>query len=146
MEGITMNQDDTDTLRTGPQALAIIAQLHQVVADPKQLSHQFSNKDQAFGDTEIQRAAKVVGFKSRLIECESKDLLGAALPAITKIQGGDYFIIAKVQEAKVQEGTEPDQDNANNESDNVTASSANVPKDISLNNSFLGYYQPEFNG
>ncbi len=128
MDDMTEKQHADSPLGSGPHALAIIAQLHQVAADPKQLLHQFSNKDQAFGDTEIQRAAKAIGFKSRLIQCEPKDLLGAALPAIAKTHEGDYFIIAKVQE-----GTEPNQDNGNDQADNATASSANVQKILILN-------------
>ncbi len=82
-------QNGSESSSTGAQALAIIAQLHQVAIDPNQLYHQFSNQDQTFGDTEIQRAAKAIGFKSRLITCRIHNLQNTVLPAIAKTQQGE---------------------------------------------------------
>lgn len=81
---------------SGAQALVTIAQYHQVAADLSQLRHQFSKPGDVFGDTELLRAAKAIGFKARLVLLSFGELSNAVLPAIAKSHDGKYFVLARV--------------------------------------------------
>ncbi|MBU3068277.1 type I secretion system permease/ATPase [Aestuariicella sp. G3-2] len=86
------------TLDTGCQCLVTLARLQQVPADYQQLKHQFGDPSQCFTDNDLLRAAKSVGFKTRLATIPASTLSNHILPAIAKSHDGKYFILAKFRE------------------------------------------------
>lgn len=85
---------------TGLLCLAAICRFHQLPVDPRQLEREYSN-GQPLSDCDIQRAAKVLGFRCQHVPAlASPD--NAVLPAIAKHHDGSYCILARV------EGDDPD--------------------------------------
>lgn len=80
---------------SGLHCLVVIARYHQIAASPQQLKHQFGDGENPFSSVEIQRAAKAIGLKARLIESNSERLLETPLPAIAQSNDGRFFVIAK---------------------------------------------------
>ena len=104
-DGLNNEQVQVDS---ASYCLAVVAQVHQVAVDSKQIFHDFARDNIALGDMELQRAAKSVGFKSKVVSCSLDDIDNSVLPAIAKDKNDNYFVLAKIQKAK----EEPDEDSA----------------------------------
>lgn len=94
----------TDTSRsidTGLNTLVLLARLHGVAAEPKQLAHEFGNSDRVFASNDILRAARHLGLKAREVTSRWDKLAKTPLPAIGKHRDGHYFIVAKVDQERV---------------------------------------------
>ena len=68
--------------------------------DPHQLHHEFGVSAQAFGDTEILRAAKRLGLKMGKRPATWARITTLRLPAIAQYKDGQYVILARVRETK----------------------------------------------
>lgn len=99
---------------SGLQSLIAIARFHQLPAEAPQIQHQFGVPSEPFGNTEILRAAKSLGFKTRESNLSFSKLNNAVLPAILVTKTDEYIVLAKVahaseissaQEGGVEEGS-----------------------------------------
>ena len=87
--------DSEKSLDTGAMCLSIIAQIHQIALDVNQIKHQYAKPGGVLQERDLLRAAKAVGFKTRVSEQTLSQLNKVSLPAIAQKANGDYFIIAK---------------------------------------------------
>ncbi len=78
------------------QCLVTLARLQKVPAEYSQLRHQFGSGEEPLSDSDLLRAGKALGFKTRKITLSSSELNPDVLPAIAKDIDGGYFILAKV--------------------------------------------------
>jgi len=87
------------SIDSGLQSLIAIARFHQLPAEAPQIKHQFGVPSERFGNTEILRAAKSLGFKTRESNLSFSKLNNAVLPAILVTKTGEYIVLAKVAHA-----------------------------------------------
>jgi subfamily B ATP-binding cassette protein HlyB/CyaB len=81
---------------SGLACLVMLARFHGISAEPAQLAHEFSEGG-GFGLTQILLAAKKLGLKAKLVECEYRRLPTTPLPALATGRDGGFFILAKVE-------------------------------------------------
>ncbi|MEH6544569.1 MAG: type I secretion system permease/ATPase [Porticoccaceae bacterium] len=86
---------------SGLESLALVARLHQIAVDVGQLRHQFSQPNQPFTSDDLLLAAKSLGFKAKLSSSTASQLNNNILPAIGQTQDGQFFILARIEEARV---------------------------------------------
>jgi subfamily B ATP-binding cassette protein HlyB/CyaB len=93
----------------------MMAQFHDIVADPAKLQHEFG--EEPFDNTTIMLAAKSLGMTARVARQDPARLATAPLPCIAVDQEGRYYILAKVdaghdvaQHTQHQETSQPDPD------------------------------------
>ncbi|MBI4006042.1 MAG: type I secretion system permease/ATPase [Gammaproteobacteria bacterium] len=91
----------TNITDSGLVCVVILARLHGLPADARQLQHQFGESGKVFGPTEILRAAKSLGLKSKEINSDWSRLGKTQLPAIARHNDGHFFILARVKDDKV---------------------------------------------
>ncbi len=84
---------------TGLSSLITLARFHQLPAEEPQIQHQFGVPGELFGDTEILRAAKSLGFKTRQTTLTFEKLNNSILPAIIVTKSGEYAVLAKAAQA-----------------------------------------------
>jgi len=96
-----MEQRSSASIDTGLACLVMLSQFHAVAADPEKLRHEFSHQGQALGIVEILNAAKSLGLVAAQRRPSPARLALAAMPAIAIGKGGDFFIIARVDQGKV---------------------------------------------
>ena len=94
---------------TGLLSLLLLARYFGVPADGEQLKHEFGEAGKPFGEVELLRIAKHLGFKARTIDSEWARLSAISLPAIAQHTDGRYVIIARADDEKVliQDPLEP---------------------------------------
>lgn len=80
---------------SGLQALALIAQLHQVPVDVRQLAHQFAPAEGSCCAADLVRAARTLGFKARLVKSSGEAIDSRVLPAIGLARDGSFFLLAR---------------------------------------------------
>jgi len=90
-----------EQLDTGHACVLLLSQFFGIPVDGDQLKHEFSQGDQVFGDTEILRASKFLGFKSKVIESSWSRLNVIALPVMAVQKDGTYVILAGADDDKV---------------------------------------------
>ena len=83
---------------TGLKALVLVAQFHQLPVDAKQLQRNFITPGEKMTASEILRACKTFGLKTRSIQTSVDQISSAGLPAIAQGHDGTFFVIAKVEE------------------------------------------------
>lgn len=91
-EHINIEQHTDDrkpALDTGLSCLVMIARYHGIAADAGQLKHTYAVGEDGMSTTDIVRAARELGFKSKAAEVEYERLLKLPLPAIVEIKAGD---------------------------------------------------------
>lgn len=87
---------------TGLMALVLVARFHQVPVTPEGLRHQYSPSPEAlgkpgvFGDIEILKAAKDLGFRAKTSRVVPSKLQNAVLPLLAKHKDGGYFILVQL--------------------------------------------------
>jgi subfamily B ATP-binding cassette protein HlyB/CyaB len=94
-----MESQAENPIDSGLQSLIAIARFHQLPAEAPQIQHQFGIPGELFGNTEILRAAKSLGFKTRESTLSFAKLNNAVLPAILVTKTGEYIFLAKVAHA-----------------------------------------------
>jgi subfamily B ATP-binding cassette protein HlyB/CyaB len=85
---------------SGLQALALVAQLHQLAANPGQLQHQFAPDDGSCSSDDILRAALWLGCKAKKLNLTVGELSQRTLPAIAAAKPGTYFVIVRILDEK----------------------------------------------
>ncbi len=80
---------------SGLVCLVMLAQLHEIAVDAKQIEHDY-RQEQDLTDIELCRIAKHIGFKSRISKVKTSRLQHLPLPLIAKDLTGQFFIIAQV--------------------------------------------------
>ncbi|HSC74952.1 MAG TPA: type I secretion system permease/ATPase [Pseudomonadales bacterium] len=81
---------------TGTLCLVALCRFHQLPVDAAQLSREFG---ESLDDTAIQRAAKTLGLRCRLVVPDKK-IDNTMLPAIAKQRDGSYFVLARQHDNK----------------------------------------------
>ena len=85
---------------TGLACLVMLARFHQIVADPRQLTHQFKVSGDSFGKNDILLAARQLGMQAKLIKTTYDRLERTPLPAMAVAKDGGYFILARFADDK----------------------------------------------
>lgn len=89
MDGVVAQHSDS-----GLRALCGIAAFFRIASDPAQLNHDLALKGRAANATDIQRAARIIGLKARLVEKISEPRLSTMpMPAIVKLRSGAYQVL-----------------------------------------------------
>ncbi len=89
-----------DAPDSGLIAICVIAAWYQVSADPVHLKRELALDEAEAGPDEIVRAAKLVGFKARVLRGISlKRLLAAPRPAIGRRMDGRFVIVGSARDA-----------------------------------------------
>jgi len=94
---------------TGLGCLLLLARYFGVPASAEPLRHQFGEAGKPFGETELLRASKHLGFKAGSLDSDWARLPHIALPAIARYQDGRFVVIARADDDKilVQDPVEP---------------------------------------
>lgn len=93
--------NQTSKIDSGLSCLLILARLHGLPADQKQLQHEFGKAGETFETSDILRAAKLLGLKARSVKSDWSKLSGATLPVIAKHKDGHFFVLARMDDEKV---------------------------------------------
>ncbi|MCW1413996.1 type I secretion system permease/ATPase [Rhizobium sp. 1AS11] len=81
-------------LDSGLRALCGIAAFYRIAADPAQLQHDLALKGCTSQAVDIQRAAKIIGLKARVVEKVTEERLRAMpVPAIVKVCSGSFQVL-----------------------------------------------------
>lgn len=92
---------------TGLACLLVIAQLHEVAVDEQQLKHELG--EERFDSIRILLAAKRLGLSAKAIEQDWQRIDKAPLPAMARMQSGEYVIVAKCLQSVLSEQTQSEQ-------------------------------------
>lgn len=90
-----------EKIDTGLTSLILIARFHSVSADPEHLKHQFGSGQSHFSTLSLIHAARYLELKAKEVDCTWDKLQKTSLPVIAQHKDGRYFIIARVDDAKV---------------------------------------------
>ncbi len=85
-----------DQIDTGLVCTVILAGVHGIPADPRQLQHEFAAAGEPFESREILRLAKLLNLKARVVTSRWDRLSKLTLPAIARHKDGHYFVLGKV--------------------------------------------------
>ncbi|CDZ30945.1 HlyB protein [Neorhizobium galegae bv. officinalis] len=89
MDGFVSQQLDS-----GLRALCGIAAFYRIAADPQQLQHDLALKGRPLQALDLQRAARLIGLKTRSIEQVSERRLRTIpVPAIVRVKGGAFQVL-----------------------------------------------------
>ncbi|MBX5192415.1 type I secretion system permease/ATPase [Rhizobium sp. NZLR3b] len=81
-------------LDSGLRALCGIAGFYRIAADPAQLQHDLALKGRTSQAADIQRAAKIIGLKARVVENVTEQRLRVMpVPAIVKVRSGSFQVL-----------------------------------------------------
>jgi len=94
-------QEEVHATDSGLLCLAMLARFHGIAVDVDQLAHEFKHGDQPFGVDEIRHAGKKIGLSVKEHKSSLERLSFVALPAVAIDQNGQFFILARVDEAQV---------------------------------------------
>ncbi len=83
---------------TGLACLTILARLHHLPADPKQLQHEFGSSEHAFETRDLLRAAKWLGLKARAVQSTWEQLSAAHFPCIVKLTDDQFVLVGGLKE------------------------------------------------
>ena len=90
-----------DAVDTGLACFVMLARYLETAVDPEQILHETGKRGETFGESDILRSAKELGFKTRAVETRWKRLARTPLPAIAAMKDGTFVILAKVADDKV---------------------------------------------
>ena len=89
MDGVVTQHADS-----GLRALCGIAAFFRIASDPAQLNHDLALKGSVASATDIQRAAKMIGLKARLVVgFDEARLRRMPIPSIVQVKNGAYQIL-----------------------------------------------------
>lgn len=91
----------TQKLDTALLCLVTISKLLGIPADEEQLRRAYAIGNAGMDATNLLRAAKDLGLKSRLITSEPEKLAKLTLPAIAVLENGNYVVLLRYDENKV---------------------------------------------
>jgi len=97
-----MDANDPKTaIDTGLTCLIVLARLHHLPADPKQLQHEFGASEHTFDTRDLLRGAKWLGLKSRAIRSDWRKLATTNFPCIAKLEQDRYVLIGGLKEDEI---------------------------------------------
>ena len=88
---------DVSGPHSGRHSFLMLLRFLGIAADGAQLRHQYG---EAFGTSEMLRAAKAFGIKARLISSTWQQIGKVPLPAIAAARDGSFFILAQISAEK----------------------------------------------
>jgi len=89
MDGIVSQHHDS-----GLRALCGIAAFYRIAADPMQLQHDLALKGRVAQAADIQRAARTIGLKARVVDRLTEERLRTIpVPAIVEVRGGSFQVL-----------------------------------------------------
>lgn len=86
---------------TALRCLVTIAKMYGIPADEAQLRRAYVVSDAGMDTMTMQRAAKELGLKSRLVAISTEKFLSMPLPAVAILKNGNYIVIARLEDEKV---------------------------------------------
>lgn len=81
--------------------LTIIARLHHLPADPKQLQHEFGSSEHPFEIRDLLRAAKWLGLKARAIQSDWTTLSTTHFPCIAVLAEDHFVLVGGIKDDEV---------------------------------------------
>ena len=88
------------SIDSGLHCLALVAQFHQVAADPAGLRHRFGQGAPENAVRDIVRAARRLGFRAKQVRAPELGKLDRVLPAIARARDGAFLVLAAVDEGE----------------------------------------------
>lgn len=92
---------ESGEIDTGLACLVMVARFHGLAADTAQLAHEFKESGKPFGAVEILLAAKKLGLQAKQMRTRLSRLSHIPLPAVAIGADGEFFVIARADEARV---------------------------------------------
>ena len=93
MMEMTPPRSETTPLDPGLRALCGIAAYYRIAADPVQLARALALGERAADETDLIRAAKLVGLKARLaVKVDAERLMTLPTPAIVRMASGAFMV------------------------------------------------------
>lgn len=81
---------------SGLSCLALVSQYLEVPCDVAQLTHELALGQHASGGADLVRAARMLGFKSRVLtNCKAQRLNSVPIPAIAQLKDGRFVVIGR---------------------------------------------------
>ncbi len=93
--------DHSGELDTGLHCLVILAHLHHLPANPKQVVHEFGSGDSQLEPRDLLRAAKWLGLKAKSLQQTWQQFTGCPFPCIAQYRDGTYVLIGGVTDNEV---------------------------------------------
>ena len=81
---------------TGLACLVMMARLHHVAVEPRQLLHEFGRSGDRFSPQDILLAARHLGLKARLCTRTPDQLGRLPLPLMACAPDGTWFLVARM--------------------------------------------------
>lgn len=94
-------KDNSKTIDSGLYCFITIARFHGINVDPDQIMHSLAIGSEGMKETDILRAAKELGLKSKATDIDFEALKKMTLPAIIGTNNGEYIIVAKIEDGKI---------------------------------------------
>ena len=88
------------SIDSGLHCLALVAQFHQVAAEPAGLQHRFGQGAPENAVRDIVRAARRLGFRAKQVRAPALGKLSRVLPAIARARDGAFLVLAAVDEGE----------------------------------------------
>lgn len=88
-------------LDSGLHCLVLVANYYGIPADEMQLRHNMAMQGKKYMTDDLQRAAKSLKLKAKVVNEKKGSLHRLTLPAIVKLKTGEYSVVAKADENKV---------------------------------------------
>jgi subfamily B ATP-binding cassette protein HlyB/CyaB len=99
--GASAAAPESDEIDSGLACLIMVARFHGLAADAAQLAHEFKESGKSFGSFEVLLAAKKLGLQAKQVRTRLSRLSHTPLPAVAMGADGEFFVIARADEARV---------------------------------------------
>lgn len=91
----------SNEIDSGLACLVMVARFHGLAADAAQLTHEFKESGKPFSAFEVLLAAKKLGMQAKQVRIRLSRLSHTPLPAVAMGTDGEFFVIARADEARV---------------------------------------------
>jgi subfamily B ATP-binding cassette protein HlyB/CyaB len=91
----------SNEIDSGLACLVMVARFHGLAADAAQLAHEFKDSGKPFSAFEVLLAAKKLGMQAKQVRTRLSRLSHTPLPAVAMGADGEFFVIARADEARV---------------------------------------------
>ncbi len=85
---------------TGLASLVMLARLHGLPADPRQLAHQYGVSGKHFSEREILLAGRALGLRLQARDSHWERLARTPLPCLARHHSGNWFLIAGIDKER----------------------------------------------
>jgi subfamily B ATP-binding cassette protein HlyB/CyaB len=99
--GASAAAPESGDVDSGLACLVMVARFYGLAADAAQLAHEFKDSGKPFGAFEVLLAAKKLGLKAKQVRTRLSRLGHTPLPAVAMGVDGEFFVIARADEARV---------------------------------------------